>query len=889
MLSWLFEITARFRNLFFGARLDSQLDEELDQHIAMLTEDYLKRGFPPEAARREAVLKVGRRDVLKETHRDARALRAIDDFVRDVRHSARLLRRNPLFTLLAAASLAIGIGADTTVFTAANALLFRSPAGVKDPDRLVDISRTKRGQFGVYQLSYPDFLEIRRRTTTLDDVFLYEPMTRPMSLSGADGSETVFGVTVSLNYFATLGVAARAGQLFPLGGDQDSRVNPFVVLSYAFWQRRFHGDPGIIGKTVQINGDHLQVTGVAAEGFQGVSIVSPDIFVPIGSTAADSMRFSRRGAGWAMMGGRLKPGVSIAAAAAEMNAIGVALAKDYSGDAESGLRLTAQSMIPGNLVVAVMGIFALLLAFVSLVLVIACANMAGVLLSRAAARRRELAVRLAIGAGRARLVRQLLTEAVLVFLLGAAAGLVVSRGLTAAVVSRIPTTDVPINLCMNLDARVVVFTLGLSLLSAVLCGLIPALRSSRADLVSDLKNEGQASTHRGRLQNTFVIAQVALSTILVVGALLFWGALQRVRSVDFGYDPKDVDLVAINLRPGGPAIVPESSFIREVMERVRALPGVRESSVAGLTPLEAGRLTLDLRRPEEGSPAPRLPDPSIRVSWNSVEPGYFKTMRIALLAGRDFAPTDTFGSQAVAIVGEDAAREFWPGEDAIGKVLPAKVGDPGGNALVIGVARDIKAVSGPRISPPTIYRPLSQRPFPFVTIVVRRAAGTPLIGQIHAIVFSLNPNVPLLSSQTLEQGIANATAPQRNAALVTGGLGLVGLVLASIGVYAVTAYAVTRRTREIGIRVALGAERARVITLVLREGMSLVGIGCGIGLLLSYIASRLAAASPLNVPPNNLWVFAGAAALFAVVGFVACLTPVTRATRIDAASALRHD
>jgi macrolide transport system ATP-binding/permease protein len=361
------------------------------------------------------------------------------------------------------------------------------------------------------------------------------------------------------------------------------------------------------------------------------------------------------------------------------------LAKDYPADSPvSGLRLTAQSMIPGNLVVAVMGTFALLLAFVSLVLVIACANLAGVLLSRAAARRRELAVRLAIGAGRARLVRQLLTEAILVFLLGAAAALVVSHGLTAAVVSHLPRTEVPVNISMKLDARVVVFTLGLSFLSAILCGLAPALQSSKADLVSDLKNEGQTATHRGWLQNTFVIAQVALSIILVVGALLFWGALQRVRSLDLGYDPNNVDLVTINVRPRGKDNVSESSFIRELTERVRALPGVRESSMAGLTPLQAGWVTVDLRRPEEGSPVPRLPDPSMIVTWNSVEPDYFKTMRIPLLAGRDFGPADGLGSQPVAIVSEKAARKVWPGENAVGKSLPASLGDPTADALVIG-------------------------------------------------------------------------------------------------------------------------------------------------------------------------------------------------------------
>jgi putative ABC transport system permease protein len=890
MISRLFELAARLRSLFSKSHLDRQFDEELETHIAFLTEDNIARGMTPEAARRDAILKVGPRETVMEMHRDWRGSRLIEDFFRDVRHSVRLLRRSPVFTILAALSLAIGIGADVTVFTVADALLFRLPPAVTEPSRLVDISRTMRGQFGVFEISYPDYVDIRQRASTLDDVYLYEPMTRTMSMVTDDGSESVSGMTVSLNYFQALGIAPAAGFLFAETGRNESRNNPYAVLSYPYWQRRFKGDSSIVGRTLHINGDDLRVVGIAAEGFQGTSIVSPEIWVSIGSTPQDIGRFTRRDAGWAMIGGRLKRGATVAQAAAEIDAIGASLAADYpEEDQRFGLRASSISMIPANLVLAVTGVFTILMAFVSLVLLIACANMAGAMLSRAAARRQELAVRLAIGAGRARLVRQLLTETAMVFLAGAAAGLLLSRGLTALLISQLPKSGVPVNLSVGVDIRIVAFTLGLSFLAALLSGLAPALQSSKTDVGTVLKSEGQATTHRSLLQNVFVVAQVAFSIVLVVTAGLFWGALQRVSSIPLGYDPHGVETVTIDLLAGRKNDVTGPLFVRELAERLPAIPGVQKSTVAVMTPLEAGAIVVELKPGRNNAPPPKPPDPSTRVNWNAVTAGYFSTMGIPLLAGRDFEISDTKDSQPVAIISQKTAERLFPGQDPVGRVLPASAGDAGANALVVGVVGNVKALNGPPTSPMILYRPLSQRFSTRLAIAVRTAKNQRVSGQIRALLVSMDRNIPILTAQTMDEAVDAAMSGERNSAAVTGALGIVGLLLAAIGVYSVTAYAVVRRTREIGIRIALGAERRTVTRLVLREGMSLVGIGSAIGLFLAYVVVRILPASPLDVPAPDARIFAAAAMLFNVVGLISCWTPVRRATRIDAISALRHE
>jgi putative ABC transport system permease protein len=545
-----------------------------------------------------------------------------------------------------------------------------------------------------------------------------------------------------------------------------------------------------------------------------------------------------------------------------------------------------------------------LLGIVSLVLIVACANVAGVLLARAAARRREIAVRLAIGAGRRRLLRQLLAETLILFAPAAAGGLLIARGMTSLLVSLLPILPVPLQLSLPLDARIIAFTIGLSLIAVLLCGLAPALQASRADFVSALKDEAGASRSHTRLRSAFVVVQVALSIVVIVVAGLFVRALQKASSIDLGFDPRNVELVSLDLALNTNAqyagTVSELELIKRVdafdrlfsadlLGKVRSLSNVASASLATNPPLGDVIERMGQARPSETS--------SFDVLGNAVESGYFATMRIPLMAGRDFDENDTQSTQSVAILGQRTARQFWPGEDAMGKSfvleMPAAPGAPNRERTVkvIGVARDLKYVSLRDAAPPLfIYLPMRQqmqyssKP----TLVVRTKDGRRISGDIRTLIGSMNPNVLIEATKTLEENVSFGVLPQRLAASVLGSLGIVGVLLAVIGIYGITAYTVAQRTREIGIRVALGANRSDVTRLVLRQGVSLLAQGTTIGLVLAAAASRVARASLFGLEPLDLVTFIAAAVLFTVAGLGGCYAPVRRATRINAMEALRH-
>ena len=606
----------------------------------------------------------------------------MDVFLQDVRYGARLLRRNPIFALTAALSLAIGIGANTTVFSIANRLLLREPAGVTDPDRLVDIGPiSENGGFMEPFLSYPLYLEIRERVTTLESVYAYQIEPQAMSLAGPGGAERIYSTFVTGNYFTALGVRAAAGRLFGAGDSERPGESPIAVLSHGFWMRRFNGDPSVVGQTLQLSGRPYTVVGVAPAGFQGTSVVVADLWLPV------SMRSTGPEAGPStfLVSGRLKPGVSVRQAAAEVDAIGQLLRAEAPRSAIpgmrerpfGGLRTVAASAVPPVLRLPISGFLAFLMGIVSLVLLIACANVAGVLLARATARRREIAVRLAIGAGRARLVRQLLTETLLLFVLGGAIGVALARVMTSLLVTVLPSMPVPIDVSLPLDRRVLLFSVVLSLISALLAGLAPALQASKADVVSALKNDSQGPSDRLRLRSAFVVAQVAFSILLVVGAGLLARALHRSGSVDLGFDPRGVEVASMDMSLANYTSATGPAFVRELGDRLRKLPGVLDATMATALPMEGDRTEVLVRR---GPGAPPPPDPKALAKMpnsTSVAPGYFSTLRIPLLAGRDFTDADREGSQPVAIVSAAAARLYWPGQNAVGQYVPRSRLQPG--------------------------------------------------------------------------------------------------------------------------------------------------------------------------------------------------------------------
>jgi predicted permease len=820
----------------------------------------------------------------------------VSDARHDLIHAARLLRRNPVVTITATLSLAIGIGANTTIFTVAKALLFQPPAGVVEPYRLVDIGRS-RGGVGFGPSSYPNYLDIRRRATTLDDVYAYSRFPQAMSAGGAGiGTESIFGSVVTVNYFTVLGAVPAVGRLFGVAESAQPGASPVVVLSHLFWTRRFNKDPAIVGRALLLNGHPFTVVGVAPERFNGTGIRALDVWVPMGVaatvTSSGTATLTDRAAGRFLIGGRLKPGVSISQAAAEIDVIGQTLEHEYQEqNRQTGLRLLASSPVPGN-AGPVVAFVALLTVIVSFVLIIACANVAGVLLARATSRRQEMALRLAIGAGRARLIRQLLTETVLLFVLGGTAGLLLARGMTSVLVSRLPTLPFPVALSLTLDGRVFVFTAGLSLMAALLSGLAPALDASKADVLSGLKNAAPL-VGRLRLRHAFVIAQVALSIVLLIGAGLFIRALHRSASIDPGFDSHGVELMSIDLAQAGYTNMTGPRFVRELLDRVRRLPEVQTATIASGLPggFEVWRQALTV----PGRSSSNRQD-VVTVDWNIVEPGYFATLRTPIAAGRDFTSDDRDGTQPVAIVSEAAARQFWPAQDAVGKYLSQPTWGPQGptspirTLLVVGVARDIQSSSViDGLARACVYVPLQQQYVSNMTIAARTTRGQRIADELRALLASMNPNLPILTAQTLDDSVAFGLAPQRVAASVAGSLGIVGLMLTAIGIYGVTAYAVTRRTREIGIRIALGAQRADITRMVLREGLLLTVIGSAMGLIVAAVMSRVLAGFLFGIPPIDPITFAGTTVLFAAISLAACYVPVRRATHVDPTQALRYE
>jgi predicted permease len=882
MLSQIFEAVARIRCLFSKSDLDRNLQEELAAHIEFATEENIRRGMPVDAARRDAMLKLGSRDAALELHRDMRSLPSVETFAQDLVYGLRQLRRNPAVTLTAVLTLAIAIGANTAIFTVANALLFRDPAGVTDASRLVDIGVSYKG-LGFGSNSYPNYIDIARRTTTLNGVYAHGRFPNGMKVAAGTAVERAFVMNTSTNYFAVLGAKPVVGRVF------DANETSTAILSYSYWTRRFSRDPAVVGQTLRLDERPFTVIGVASDGFQGTGVRAPDIWIPL--VAND-----RRDAAWLVLGGRLKPGSTHAQAAAELRTIGNVLAAEYPADnKDRGLEVAALSPLPGE-TRPVAGFLGLLMGIVTIVLAIACANISGVLLARAAARRQEIAIRLAIGAGRFRIFRQLLTETMVLFAISAIAGVGLARVMTSVLISQFPKLPFPIHLTLSLDTRMVAFAIAVSFVAALFSGLTPALQASKGEVVSAMKNDVTSSFGRLRFRNAFVVAQVALSVLLVVVAGLFVRALLNAGIIDPGFDLTGVELATLDFKTAGYNETTGAAHARELVERIRRIPVVEAATIATVIPggfegIGLGGLSVPGVTPPDRKPL-------FSATWSVIEPGYFATLHMPLVEGRDFNADDQATSASVVILGEGAARKFWPGESAAGKYIEMRTGAPPGKALppakrllVAGVVRDPKfgsLVDGS--SGIYAYLPLQQAHLQVWTMIVARSTdGRRLTEEIRAAVASANPTLMIESSQTGDEYASLGLAPWRIAASVSGSLGIVGLALAGIGVYGVTAYMVTRRTREIGVRIALGAGRGSAVALIVKQGMRLVAIGGFIGMAFAAGAGQLIASLLFGAPPLDPLIFSATAALFLVIGFWACYIPALRATRINAIEALRND
>ncbi len=799
--------------------------------------------------------------------------------VQDLRYAMRALTRAPGFTAVSVASLGLGIGAVTTIFAWTDRWVLNPLPVVRDASRLAYVQTRSPGG-GTWSLSYPSYRDWSQRARVLDGLTVFNLAQVGVRLDG--GTERAWGLTASANYFDVLGVPMIAGRSFR--ADEERQASQVAVLGYSYWQRRFHGDPAIVNRTLNLNGHDFTVIGVAAPRFGGAYVgLNMDLYLPVTTrTVLDGGNpFEERGWQWLDAIARLKPGVTLAAATEDMARVGKEVDLLYPKDMNHPVLSSLQSQGASAALLPVMGA---LLGVTGLVLLIACANVANLLLARAATRQKELGVRLAIGAGRGRIIRQLLTESLLLAMAGGSAGLLMAYWGRNAMKSFIPPAPFPIDFESSMNPRIVGFSLVVTLATVVLFGLVPALRASRPDLVPVLKDLGTGSTARGRLRGALVASQVALSLVALVCAGLFLRGLSRAQHVDLGFkDPDRLLLVSTDLHLAG---IPDSAgpaMIQRVLSRVRAVPGVVSASAGDFVPLGFGGNSSSGISVDGYTPAK---DENMSVQYARIGSGYFETMGLEIRSGRPIGPQDLASAAPVAVVTEAFAKRFWPGQDAVGRQFAR--GET--KVTVIGVVQDSKHRQITEVPYSFIYYPIAQRYGSEFALHVRTAAPAgSMVEPLRKELASAEPTLPFLDPRSMSEQIIPATIGQRMGARMLALFGSVALLLAGIGLYGVMSYSVNQRTREIGVRLALGADSRSVVGLVLRQGLRLTAFGLAAGTVLSLGAGMLLRSQLFGLSPADPVTFVALALLLAVVAAGASVLPARRAARVDPIIALRSE
>ena len=806
-----------------------------------------------------------------------------DEVVQDLRFGLRMLVKNPTFTTVAVLTLALGIGANTAVFTFVNALLLRPLAGVTQPDRLVQLGRQYPDKAYLSDSSYPDFVDYRDENTVLSGVAAVAP--RAFHLRAGNDTERVEGELISSDYFSVLGVTAAHGRLISPADDR-ANADPVVVLSYSLWNRRFGGNPSVLGTTVTIDGHAFNVIGVANGPFAGIKIGTPrDIWLPLATLRTldpRSARFEKRRASWLEMFGRIKPGVTVEQARAELSALAQRLQQAYpTTNARAGIGVEPGLGRDVDVQRALRRFAYVPLTAVGIVLLIACANIAGLLLARAAARRREIATRLALGAGRVRVIRQLLTESIVLALASGIAGLAIASWLTHGLRSLLPDRYLflSFNVDLGLDWRVFSFTLGVATATGVLFGLIPALQGSRPSIVPALKGMSISADRRViGLRGVMVLTQVALSVILLIAAGLCVRTLRNAAAIDKGYDAGRVLTARIDLAKQNYNDARGRLLQQQLLERLQTIPGAEAAAFAVTLPLNDGRWEDAVRR--EGDPT------RMQTFQNVVSPRYFDVMNIPLVDGRQFTDRDNEKAPPVVILNQTLARVLWPGESPIGKRLTTK----GQSLDVIGMVRDIKGRSLFEPASPILYLPLYQWDQPNVVLHLRTAVSpASLVATVRQEVRALDQDLPLYAVRTMDEHVTATLTPQRLLAYLIGGFGTLALLLAGIGLYGLLAYAVTERTPEIGVRMALGANKADVMGLFVAGGMKLAVLGIIVGAGAAFGVTPLMNSLLFGISPLDPLTFIVVPVLLLSTALVACLVPAHRAARADPKVALRYE
>jgi macrolide transport system ATP-binding/permease protein len=877
----------RLRNLFHKQALDRDLHDELATHLDLHIADNLRSGLSPAEARRQALLHLGGLEQTKESVRDQRTLPFLETLLQDTRFALRLLRKSPAFTSVAVLTLALGIGANAAIFSLISTILLR-PLPIRHPEQVFAIHQGKQNDPAYSQsMSYPNYKDIRDRNQVLSAMAVYR--FDPMSLSHNGNNERVWGYLVSVDYFDLLGVRPLLGRTFLPDEGTTPNAHPVVVLSHGCWLRRFGGDPTIVDSPVIINGRSFTIVGVAPPDFTGTeSVFTPEFWVPsmMQEWIESGSGLESRGDGQWFAIGRLKSGLTAQQAQSQLNMVAQQLGREYPGtDQGMALRLTPPGLVDPNLRTAVIAFAGALMLTVALVLTIACTNLAGLLLARAAQRRKEIAVRMAIGATRFRLARQLLTESLMLSLIGAGLGLLLGAFLMRLARASLPSTDFALTLDLRMDWRVVGFVTSLSLLTGIGFGLVPAVYASRSDVVSTLKDDVLGGP-RGKawLRSVLVTMQVALSFVLLITAGLTVRSLQHTESLGPGFDPNNALTVSVDLGLQGYDQPRGQNFYRQLTQSVRALPGVKAVGLIRSLPLGLEASTTGVYpdgRPEP--PAEEMPS----AFYENISPGYFAAMGIPLLAGRDFAQGDTAKSSGVVIVNETLAQQFWPGENPIGKRLHS--GNTGAGMLeVVGIAKNGKYQSLGELPALIIYYPISRVYATNAALVVRTDIdAASVISSVRGEVRKLDPNLPVYDARTLKEHMRLPLFPLHVGAVAVGSFGLLAMILAAVGIYGVMAYSVAQRTQEIGVRMALGARAFDVWKMVLRQGIVITAIGMVCGLLCAIGLSKVVASLLNGVSATDPLSFLFSSLLLAAVALVACFIPARRATKVDPVIAIK--
>lgn len=871
-----------------GHRRDDDFDAELAHHVAQHTEDGVRAGLSREEARRQALIRLGGAEQARQSYRERSTLPSIESLLRDLRYSVRAFVKHPAVTAIAVLSIGLGIGANATIFSMVSRFVLRPPP-VGDPATLLSISMTHVGDRCCNNFPLPVYSDLRHDAKSFTDLAAYYGELVPVSLGGSGEPERTWGQAVTTNFFDVTEMPMVMGRGFTGGED----AQPMVVLGERLWRRRFSADKSILGRSVQLSGKTFTVVGVAPAAFHSIDqLLDAQFWMPLGMASEFVPNLPPRAARdyhWISVVGRLKPGVSRTQAAAELGTLAKGYEKSYPAtDKDNGFRLDQAGELPpivkGTVVLFLSG----LLVIALLVLAIAAANVANLMFARAATRQREMAVRIALGATRGRLRRQLLAESVLLAIGGGAAGLMLSlwstRGLSTL---RFPA-PVPLDISVSPDWRVLVFALALSVVSGLLLGLGPAWAASRPMLTNALKGE-DALARPGRrisLRNVLMVGQISMAVVLLSLTILFLRSLESAARIAIGFEPHGRLLLSVDPRVHGYTPQRTSAFFAQLRARVEALPGVDSVAVTDVAPLSSGHRSDGFEAVGESGKGTPVPIAELYMAT----PGYFETMGIPRLAGREFGAEKADGPK-VAVVNQAFAERLFGTANPIGR----RVNDGGIIFTIIGVAGNVKSRTLGEDTRPVVYRSLDQTVasdpsmMGYTLIVHSRRNLSDLSEAVRKQVYALDPAMAIYNEETMEEHVRTAYFLPRIAAMLFGIFGGIGLTLAAIGLYGVMSYAVSRRTREIGIRMALGAKSGTVERLVLRQGMVLTLIAVALGWPAAWMLAKLAASFLYGVQPHDAFTFAVVPPLLIAIAIAACWLPARRAASVDPMQALRTD